>query len=96
MKDHPRDVRAFIAGWFQTVNYMKKHKEASVAILAKVMHTSPEIVSKIYDLEMPGCTDSGHFDTKKMKDLYDTLIAPNLDGKQVDVASLYTESFLPK
>jgi len=96
MKDHPRDVRAFVAGWFQTVAYMKKNKQASVAILAKVMHISPEITSKIYDLEMPGCTDSGHFDPKAMQDLYKTLIAPNLGGKQVEVSSLYTESFLPK
>lgn len=96
MKDHPNDVRAFVAGWFQTVDYMKKNKQASLAILGKVMNTSPEITSKIYDLEMPGCTDNGHFDSSAMKDLYETLIAPNLGGKQVEVSSLYTESFLPK
>ena len=96
MKDHAKDVRAFVAGWFQTVAYMKKNKEASIAILAKVMHISPEITSKIYDLEMPGCTDNGHFDPSAMKDLYNMLIAPNLGGKQVEVSSLYTESFLPK
>ena len=96
MKNHPKDVRAFVAGWFQTVAYMKKNKQASVAILAKVMNTSPEITAKIYDLEMPGCTDNGHFDPTAMKDQYNTLIAPNLGGKQVEVSSLYTESFLPK
>ncbi len=96
MKDHPQAVRGFVAGWFQTVAYMKKNKQASVAILAKVMHQSPEITAKIYDLEMPGCTDNGRFDPAKMKDLYETLIAPKLGGKQVAVSSLYTESFLPK
>ena len=96
MNNHPDDVRAFVAGWFQAVDYMKKHKEASIPILAKVMNTSPEITSKIYDLEMPGCTDNGHFDPKAMKDLYETLIAPNLGGKQVEASTLYTERFLPK
>jgi len=96
MTNHADDVRGFVAGWFETVAYMKKNKQASIAILSKVMNTSPEITSKIYDLEMPGCTDNGHFDPSAMKDLYATLIAPGLDGKQVDIASLYTESFLPK
>ena len=66
------------------------------AVMAKVMHLTPEIVAKIYDLEMPGCTDNGHFDKAAMKDLYDTLIAPKLEGKQIEVSSLYTEAFLPK
>lgn len=96
MKDRPKDVRAFVAGWFQTVAYMKKNKAASIAILGKVMNTPPDITSKIYDLEMPGCTDNGHFDPSAMKDLYTTLIAPGLGGKQVEISSLYTESFLPK
>lgn len=96
MKNHPDDLRAFIAGWFQTIHYMKTHKEASVKILAKIMHTSPKIVAKIYDLEMPGCTDNGHFDPKVVQNLYDTLIAPKMGGKQIAVSSLYTEAFLPK
>ena len=94
--EKPELLTRFLKGWFQTVAYMKKNKEASIAILGKVMNTSPDITSKIYDLEMPGCTDNGHFDTNAMKDLYATLIAPNLGGKQVEVSSLYTESFLPK
>jgi NitT/TauT family transport system substrate-binding protein len=96
MKNRPSDIRAFIAGWFETIAYMRTHKDASVAVMAKVMHLTPEIVAKIYDLEMPGCTDNGHFDKAAMKDLYDTLIAPKLEGKQIEVSSLYTEAFLPK
>jgi len=96
MKNHPNDVRAFVAGWFDTIAHMRKNKEASVAVMAKVMHTSSEIVSKIYDLEMPGCTDSGNFDKSAMKSLYETLIAPNLEGKQIEISSLYTGAFLPK
>jgi hypothetical protein len=74
-----------------------RHKTPiSVSTKPAAVHTSPKIVSKIYDLELPGCTDNGHFDPKVVQDLYDTLIAPKLGGKQIAVSSLYTEAFLPK
>jgi hypothetical protein len=83
-------------GWFDTVAYMKKNKEPTVAVLAKVMNTSPAIASKIYDIEIAGYADSGHFDSATMKDLYNTLIVPNLGNQRGDVSWLYTEAFLPK
>jgi ABC-type nitrate/sulfonate/bicarbonate transport system substrate-binding protein len=96
MKTQGPAVRSFIAGWFETVAYMKKNKEPTVAVLAKVMNTSPAITSKIYDIEIAGYTDDGHFDSEVMKDLYNTLIVPNLGDQRVDISSLYTDAFLPK
>jgi ABC-type nitrate/sulfonate/bicarbonate transport system substrate-binding protein len=96
MKNHPDNVKAFIAGWFESVAYMKAHKAESVEILAKVMKVSPEIASRIYDIEMPGCTDDGHFDPKAMQKLVTMLVEPKLGGKKIDATTLYTEAFLPK
>ncbi len=94
MKNHPEAVKAFIAGWFETIAFMKSHKAELVKILAKVMNVSPEIAGRIYEIEMPGCTDDGHFDPAKMQTLVSVLVEPKL-GKKVDPKSLYTTAFLP-
>jgi ABC-type nitrate/sulfonate/bicarbonate transport system substrate-binding protein len=96
MTEHPKDVRAFIAGWFDTIRYMKKNKQATVTLLAGVMKLPPAMVAKVYDAEIDGFTDNGHFDVKKIEWLVSHLVEPKLGGKKVDVASLYTEAFLGK
>ncbi len=67
MTKRPDAVKGFIAGWFETVAYMKAHKDETVKILAGVMKISPEIAGRIYDIEMTGCTDDGHFDPQSMQ-----------------------------
>jgi ABC-type nitrate/sulfonate/bicarbonate transport system substrate-binding protein len=96
MTDHPGAVKAFIAGWFETVAYMKKNKQDTLKILAGVMKMPPQMAGKIYDLEIDGFTDHGRFDAKKMQWLVSHLVEPKLGGKKVDASTLYTEAFLPK
>ena len=96
MNEHPDAVRAFIAGWFETVAYMKKNKDATLKILGDVMKMPPEMAGKIYDIQIDGFTDDGHFDPKKMQWLVSHLVEPKLGGRKVDPSTLYTEAFLPK
>ncbi len=96
MTAHPDAVKAFIAGWFESVAFMKKNKEATLNILSHVMKMPEAMAGKVYDVQIDGFTDDGHFDPKKMQWLVDHLVEPKLGGKKIGASTLYTEAFLPK
>ncbi len=39
----PDDLRKFLKGWFETIQYMRTHKAETVKIAEGVMHKSPKI-----------------------------------------------------
>ncbi len=92
---HPEQVRAFLAGWFETVAWMRKHKDEAVKIAAPVMHQPIAIAAHAYDEVMPSLSDTGKFDPKALKVLAKSFVQMNLLPKEPDMSKLYTEKFLP-
>jgi len=93
--EHPDEVRAFLAGWFETVAWMRKKKDETVKLAAPVMHKSPAIAARAYDEVMPSLSDTGKFDPKALKVLSKSFIDMKLLDKEPDMSKLYTEKFLP-
>ncbi|HXE29707.1 MAG TPA: ABC transporter substrate-binding protein [Stellaceae bacterium] len=93
--EHPDEVRAFLAGWFETVAWMRKNKDETVKLAAPVMHKSPAIAARAYDEVMPSLSDTGKFDPKALKVLSKSFIDMKLLDKEPDMSKLYTEKFLP-
>jgi ABC-type nitrate/sulfonate/bicarbonate transport system substrate-binding protein len=92
---HPDQLRGFLAGWFETIAFMKKNKAETVQLVAPVMHQSPEIVSRAYDVVMPTFSDTGRFDPKAVAVLRRSFMEMNLLPSEPDMSKLYTEKFLP-
>jgi len=88
-------VRAFLAGWFETVAWMRQNKDESVKLAAPVMHKAPEIASRAYDEVMPSLSDTGKFDPKALKVLARSFVEMKLLPNEPDMSKLYTEKFLP-
>lgn len=95
MSEHPEQVRGFLAGWFETIAFMKKNKEETVRIITPVMHQPAEIVDRAYDVVMPTFSDTGRFDPKGVAVLRRSFIEMNLLPSEPDMSKLYTEKFLP-
>ncbi len=95
MEEHPDQVRGFLAAWFETIAFMKKNKQETVDIVAPVMHQSPEIASRAYDVVMPTFSDTGKFDPKALAVLRRSFLEMNLLPSEPDMSKLYTEKFLP-
>ena len=95
MAEHPDEVREFLAGWFETVAWMRQHRDETVAIAAPVMHKSPEIAGRAYDEVMPSLSDTGKFDPKALKVLAGSFVEMKLLPDEPDMSKLYTEKFLP-
>jgi ABC-type nitrate/sulfonate/bicarbonate transport system substrate-binding protein len=92
----PDTLRRFVAGWFETVAFMRKDKAKTLEIAGDVMGTDAEITAKIYDEMMPMFNDEGHFKPKATAVLSRSFVDMKTLDKEPDVKTLVNESFLPK
>jgi len=92
----PGELKAFLAGWFETIAFMRQNKAKSVAIAMTVMGTDEKTASGIYDELMPMFTDNGHFDPAALKVLSRSFVEMKILPAEPDMSKLYTEAFLPK
>jgi ABC-type nitrate/sulfonate/bicarbonate transport system substrate-binding protein len=94
--DKPEALRGFLAGWFETIAFMRKDKAKSVEIAAQVMGTDAATAEKIYDELMPMFSDTGRFDPKALVVLRRSFVEMKTLPEEPDMGKLYTEAFLPK
>ena len=59
---NPDAIRAFIAGWIETVDYMRAHKAETVKIESGINHFSENVMSREYDLTIGMHTKDCRFD----------------------------------
>ena len=90
------ELRAFLAAWFETIVYMRDHRQISIDITAKQIGVSPGVATAIYDDTMPVMTLDGHFDAKALDLLASSFVDMHLLPDKPDMSKLYTEAFLPK
>ncbi len=95
IKQHPDEVGAFNASWFESVAWMRAHKAETVQIITPVMHQTPAIVARTYDAVMPEFSDTGKFDPQALAVLRRSFIEMGTLSAEPDMSKLYTEEFLP-
>lgn len=95
MRDHPDELRQFLAAWFETVQWMRAHKDETVKLAAPVMGKPEPIVAEAYDIVMPSLSDTGRFDPKGLATLARSFVDMKLFETAPDMAKLYTEKYLP-
>ena len=93
---HPDAIRAFIAGWLETVDYMRAHKAETVKIESAVNHFSENVMSREYDLTIGMHTKDCRFDPESLAILKQSFVEMKLVPGDVDMSKLYTEAYLPK
>jgi NitT/TauT family transport system substrate-binding protein len=93
--DDPEAVRRFLAGWFETIAYMHKHKDETVKIAAPIMGVAPRLAARAYDELMPTFSDDGKFDPEALKVLARSYVEMELLPTEPDMSKLITERFLP-
>jgi ABC-type nitrate/sulfonate/bicarbonate transport system substrate-binding protein len=96
IKERPDAVRKFLAAWFETIEFMIKNKDKSIAISGRVMNTPPDVTSRIYDKLMPMFSRDGKFDQKALAVLRKSFVELGTLDKEPDMSKTYTEEFLPK
>ncbi len=96
MANRPDAIRAFLIGWLETVDFMRRHKDEVVKAESKFTGLSPSVMAKDYDLVMPSFSKGCTFDAESLANLKDTLVEQKLLSDTADMSALYTNAFMPK
>ena len=95
IESDPEGLKAFLAGWFDTIAFMRDHKDQAIEIASKRTGVSKAVATEGYNDTMPIFSSTGHFEPKAL----DVLATSFLDTKALpskpDMTTLYTEAFLP-
>jgi NitT/TauT family transport system substrate-binding protein len=92
----PEALRAFLAGWFETVAFMRDHKQAVVDIAVNRTGVSPAVASQGYDDTMPILNQTGRFNPKALDTLGNSFVDTKALPEKPDMSKLVTEAYLPK
>ena len=92
---NPDAVRAFLAGWFDTIGYMQTHRDQTIDIVRRTSEVSPAIAARDYDELMGMFNRTGKFDPKALAVLARSFVEMGTLPSEPDVTSLVTEKYLP-
>ncbi len=92
----PDQLRRFLKGWFETIAFMRSHKDETIKIAMPVMDTDVKLTSEIYDELMPMFSDDGRFDPQALAVLRRSFVEMKALPQEPDMSNLVTEAFLPK
>ena len=94
--DRPADLRAFLRGWFATIADARADRDATVAAMTTLLHIDRKFVEMIYDRQMPMYSGDGRFPADGLAAMAHATVDVHMLDAPPDVASLYTEAYLPK
>jgi len=92
----PGAIRAFIAAWLETIDYVRAHKAETVKLESAIGHFDEQIMAQEYDLTIGMFTKDCRFDAESLATLKRSFVALKLLDSEPDMSKLYTEEFLPK
>jgi NitT/TauT family transport system substrate-binding protein len=93
---NPQALRAFLAGWLDSVQYMRDHPEQSIDIAARVSDVSRSVATRNYQELMPIFNPTGRFNPKALDALARSFVELGLLADVPDTSKLHTEAYLPK
>ncbi len=94
--DKPDVLKHFLVGWFDTINWMRAHRDETVVLAAPVMHQDKDIVAMNYDQTMNDFSTTGRFDPKALAVLARSFVDMKTLPNAPDMSKLYTEKLLPQ
>jgi ABC-type nitrate/sulfonate/bicarbonate transport system substrate-binding protein len=96
VQSNPDAIKRFLAGWFETIDFMHKNKAETVKIGMDMTGFTQEVQTKEYDLTIGMYSQDGKFDPETLKNLQESFTDLKLVDSTPDMSKLYTEAYLPK
>ena len=93
--ERPDALRRFLKGWFETVAYLRGHKQEAIPLMAKIMKAPEDAVARIYDDEIDSYPTDGRFDRHSLHIVEQALVDFHRIDKMPDDSALLTEAYLP-
>jgi ABC-type nitrate/sulfonate/bicarbonate transport system substrate-binding protein len=94
-KSRPDSVRRYLAGWFDTIAWIRANKTDTVAIAVREFNIAPTVAAKSYDGVVPSYSTDGRFRPEAVKMLARSMVEGGIVTGEPDMSRLYTEQYLP-
>jgi NitT/TauT family transport system substrate-binding protein len=91
----PDAVRAFLAGWFETIGYMRAHRAETIDIVRRTAEISQGVAARDYDELMGMFNRTGRFDPQALDVLARSFVEMGALPQAPDMRTLITEQYLP-
>lgn len=96
IESNPEALKAFLAGWLETIRFMRDNKDKAITLAAKLTDTSPAVAASGYNDTMPIFSTTGRFEPKALDVLATSFVDTKLLPEKPDMSKLITEAYLPK
>jgi NitT/TauT family transport system substrate-binding protein len=95
LSGHPDAARNFLKAWLESVQYMRDHREETVAAAMRIADASRFVAEANYDEVMPVFNRTGRFDPKALDKLAQSFVEMGTLREKPEMSKLYTASYLP-
>jgi NitT/TauT family transport system substrate-binding protein len=95
LEKFPDAARAFLAAWFETLDYMRENRAHTIDIVRRSTHVSLGIATRDYDELMGMFNRTGRFDPKALDVLARSFVEMGALPQAPDMRALITEQYLP-
>jgi ABC-type nitrate/sulfonate/bicarbonate transport system substrate-binding protein len=92
----PDAVRAFLAGWFESVAFMREHRAETIDIVRRTAEVSQGVATRDYDELMGMFNRTGRFEPNALDVLARSFVEMGSLPRTPDMRTLITEQYLPK
>ncbi|MFC4055470.1 ABC transporter substrate-binding protein [Actinomadura syzygii] len=95
VKKREASVRAYLEGWYETVNYMKAHRAETVAYMVKKFEVSETVAGKTYDHDIGNLSGDGSIPEANLKGLAASLVAQGVVDDEPATDEFWDGRFVP-
>jgi ABC-type nitrate/sulfonate/bicarbonate transport system substrate-binding protein len=95
IEDRPDAVRAYLEGWYETIRYMKAHRDEVIAYMTTSFQVSPNAAAKTYDLDIGNLSTDGVIPTENLNGLSQSLVQMGIAKEAPPVGTFWDGRFVP-
>jgi len=88
-------LQRFLKGWFTTVAYMRKNRDATIKTVARVLQVDESVVAKSYPADMSMMSNDGTFSQAALDEVRKSVADLGMYDGTLDPKNMYTTRFVP-
>jgi ABC-type nitrate/sulfonate/bicarbonate transport system substrate-binding protein len=88
-------VRAYLEGWYETVQYMADNRDETIEYMVKTFEISETVAAKTYDLDMENLSTDGTIPEENLEGLAKSLVTMGITDKAPSLDVFWDDRFVP-
>lgn len=95
IQNKPEMVKAYLEGWYETADYIKKNRAAVIQFLTEQFQMAPATAAKVYDSDVANLSSDGNPPAANLQAVADSLVILKAVEKAPAVDTFWDPRFVP-